>query len=452
LHDAATYRVSELAEELQLFLREAYGSIWVTGEVQRLHRSRTGHLYFELVEKGDGDQIVAKLDAALFRNDARAVERLLARHDQSLTEGMAVRCRAGFDLYPPTGRLQLIVREIDPVFSLGTLERRRRETLRWLAAEGLLDANRSLTLPALPLRIALVTSHGSAAYHDFVSTLEESRYRFRVHVVHAAVQGVRAEREIVSALRMVSRLAVDCVVVVRGGGSRTDLAAFDSRAIAEAIARSPLPVLTGLGHETDEAVADRVAHTALKTPTKVAEHLVREIDRAADTLDRMGVALSAGARDRLRDGRETLERAERGIRSALARLRRAHDRIGDLARVFRLLVGQRLDRARGRVAEIGTRLSQTAPRLPLRSEERRRFLGRRLALEARRLVAGAEERLTARQRLCRQLAPDRTLARGFSITRTEAGRVVRDPALVAPGQRLVTETAGGPIRSRVEES
>src|SRR4029078_7543944 len=119
----------------------------------------------------------------------------------------------------------------------------------------------------------------SAAYHDFLSCLRESGYGFRVIFFHAAVQGKEAEREVVSALRALAGLDVDCAVLIRGGGSRTDLAAFDSRAIAEAVARAPLPVLTGLGHEIDQSISDLVAHTALKTPTKVAELLVDAVRR-----------------------------------------------------------------------------------------------------------------------------------------------------------------------------
>src|SRR5581483_3981355 len=237
-----TYTVAELGDEIRAFLGEAFPGVWVSGEVQRLRPSRNGHLYFELVEKGQGDQIVGKLDAVIWRTDLQRLKKELQTTGQELVEGIEVRCLAGVEFYPPGGRMQLCVRELDALFSLGLLARRRQETLAFLAEAGLLERNRALPLSPVPLRIGLVTSHGSAAFHDFVTTLRDSGYCFEVTLVHAAVQGPLAEREVASALRALARLGVDCAVLVRGGGARSDLAAFDSRRIAEAIARLPVPV------------------------------------------------------------------------------------------------------------------------------------------------------------------------------------------------------------------
>ena len=214
---------------------EAYSSVWVSGEVERLRSSRRGHQYFELIEKGAGDEVVAKLEAVAWRRDSERIRRSLAADGQELAEGHEIRCRCDLDFYPPFGRLQLVVREVDPTFSLGLLARRRRETLAALEAAGLLELNARLPLPELPLRVVLVTSADSAAYHDFVSTLDESGYGFRVLLLHATVQGQAAEGEIVSAFEAVRGLEADCVALIRGGGSRTDLAVFDSRRVAEAV-------------------------------------------------------------------------------------------------------------------------------------------------------------------------------------------------------------------------
>ncbi|HEY0782049.1 MAG TPA: exodeoxyribonuclease VII large subunit, partial [Thermoanaerobaculia bacterium] len=274
-----TYSVSQLCGEVRDFLAEAFPAVWVVGEAQRVRPSQRGHLYFELVEKGERDEIVGKLEAVIWKMDFQKVRRLLAASGQELQDGLQIRVRGSLDFYAPAGRLQLCVREVDPAFGLGLLERRRRETLAALTAAGLLERNRALPLPDLPLRIALITSHGSAAYHDFLSGLRDSGYGFRVLFVHASVQGKEAERDVVSALAALAGRAatIDLAVLIRGGGARSDLAVFDSRAIAEAIARAPFPVLTGLGHEIDTSIADLVAHTAVKTPTKAAELLVERV-------------------------------------------------------------------------------------------------------------------------------------------------------------------------------
>jgi exodeoxyribonuclease VII large subunit len=423
----------------------------VTGEVQRLRPSARGHVYFELVEKGDRDEIVAKLDAVIWKTDFQKVERLLAAAGQRLTEGVEIRCRGGIDFYPPGGRLQLVVREIDPTFTLGLLEQRRRETLAALSAAGLLELNRTLPLVELPLRLGLVTSHGSAAYHDFLSGLGESGYGFQVVLIHAAVQGREAEREVVSALAALARMGVDAVVLIRGGGSRTDLAAFDSRAIAEAVARAPFPVLTGLGHEIDQSIADLTAHTSFKTPTKVAEFLVERVAMADRALAELRRSLLREALEPLRAGREALGRAERGVRLAEMRLASVHTRLGDHARTLARLGRAALRAVERRQGELRYRLGVVAPRRITAAERERKGRGERLAAASRGRLREVAVHLGGLERLAQQLAPQRTLERGFSLTRDAAGRLVRDPASLRPGDRLQTELSGGVVHSRVEE-
>jgi hypothetical protein len=152
-----TYTVSALCDEVRTFLGEAFSSLWVAGEVQRFRESQRGHVYFELVEKDASDGVCGKLEAVVWARDWLRVRRILVASGQRVEEGMAIRCRGGIDFYGVGGRLQLVVREIDPVFTLGMLERRRRETLAALEAAGLLDLNRALALPAPPLSVALVT-------------------------------------------------------------------------------------------------------------------------------------------------------------------------------------------------------------------------------------------------------------------------------------------------------
>ena len=443
-----TYSVSRLCEEVRSFLAEAFSSVWVVGEVQRLREGRPGHLYFELVEKDDADHVAGKLDAVLWRGDRRRVERALG--GGGLAEGVEVRCRADLDFYAPAGRLQLAVREVDPVFVLGHLERRRRETLAALAAAGLLEANRARPLPEVPLELALVTSHGSAAYHDFLTTLQDSGWGFSVLLLHAAVQGRAAARELVSALAEAGRSAAGCVVLVRGGGAKSDLAVFDQRAVAEAIARCPLPVVTGLGHEIDLSIADRVAHTHLKTPTEAAAFLVERVERAERLRAETAAALARAARERLRAARDGVARAEKGVELARFRLAAAGARLDALARALARGAGARLAAAAVRRRELAARIAAAAPRLLARRAGEPARLGREVARGAGARLREAGTRLAGLERLCAQLAPERLLERGFSITRDPAGAVLRDPARVAAGDRITTTLAGGVLASRVE--
>ena len=314
------------------------------------------------------------------------------------------------------------------------------------------SATSALPLPDLPLRIALITSRESAAYHDFLSGLAESGYGFKVLLLHAAMQGRDAEREVVSALAAIARLPVDCAVLIRGGGSRSDLAVFDSRAIAEAIARAPFPVLAGLGHEIDVSIADQVAHQSFKTPTKVAEFLIERLLRQEQRLDDLRRTLVREALEPLRAGREALGRAERGVQLARLRLASAGQRIDELARALGRLGRSGLRQAERRRLELRSRLADLAPRRVETEEKERVRLGEKMLAAARGHLRETRATLQGMERLCQQLAPERTLERGFSLTRGPEGDLLRHPDQVRAGDRITTRVSGGTLDSRVETS
>lgn len=417
-----------------------------------MRQSQRGHLYFELVEKGAGDEIVGKLDAVIWRSHFLRIRRWLGANGQEIRDGLTMRCRGRVDFYPAGGRLQLVVEEVDPLFTLGLLERRRRETLTALAAAGLLERNRALALPPVPLTVGLVTSEGSAAFHDFVASLAESGYGFRVFFVHASTQGAPAEREVAGALEALGRFELDAVALVRGGGSRADLAVFDSRRIAEAVARSRWPVLTGLGHEIDRSIADVVSHTAAKTPTKVAEVLIERV-RASDlAVAAVEEALVVRARDRLRRAVEALRRYERVAQVAGLRLRAADQSLAQTARTLGRLARRRLQEAERRWRGTGERLAEVAPRSLARRSKDAETRVERLAAAAAGRLREARAALEAKARLCHALAPERLLERGYSITRDPDGAIVREPRRLRIGDLITSQLAAGSVRSRVEET
>ncbi len=453
-----TYSVSELTDEIRDLLAEAYPGVWVAGEVQRARTSRTGHLYFELIEKGRGDRIVGKIDAVVWRSHYQRIRRKLDTNGQRIADGQQIRCWGRLDFYGPAGRLQLVLQEVDPLFTLGLLEQRRRQTLAALAEAGLLDLNRERHLPEVPLDIGLVTSEGSAAFHDFLAGLAESGYGFRVFFVHAAMQGHEAERQVAAALRKLGDVSLaagfqlDAAVLIRGGGSRTDLAAFDSRAVAEAVARCPLPVLTGLGHEIDQTIADRVSHAAFKTPTMAAEFLIERIAEAERGVMVCQAALEHLARRGLQDARRRLAGTERLALVARLRLQAAASAVQDAGRTCGRISRRRLRGARRAAAELTRRLVNSAPRLLDRQRGRPGLLSQRLVDVASGRLREVEATLTGIARVCFELAPERVLDRGYSITRDQADKIVRTPRDVEPGDRIVTTLAGGTLDSRVEET
>lgn len=430
--------------------------MWVAGEVQRPRTTPSGHLYFELVEKGSRHEIIGRLEAVLFRRDLARARRRLRAAGEEIVEGQTLRCGGEVDLYPQAGRLQLVVREVDPLFTVGVLAQRRRETLAALAEAGDLDRNRRLALPTLPLRVGLVTSRDSAAYHDFLSTLRESGFAFVVRAAHASVQGAQAPGELVRALRALAALpaerAVDVVVLVRGGGARSDLHCFDDRELAETIARYKLPVLTGLGHEIDESIADRVAQCALKTPTKAAEHLVAQVQRSERALTELQRRLLSRAERPLSRASAGLQRAESSLRLCRLRLRASGERLAALARLLGRAARDGIDDARQSCRRLAQRFGDPPRRQLAAVLERQSVLEQRLAEELRRRLREAAGRLEAHARVCNELSPQRLLERGYSVTRTLDGRLVREAASIPPGTMVRTELASGRLSSRVEHS
>ena len=408
--DDPTYSVGELNAAIADALRGTLpSSVWVRGEVSHFHASANGHAYFELLEKdGRRDGVRAKIHVALFRTDRANVNRALRDAGVRLGDGVEVRIRGRVELFSPQGRLQLIMIAVDPVFTVGLMAANRARLLQTLADEGLLRANAVHPLPMVPLRVGLVTSGGSAAYHDFVHELEASPYAFRVALCAVRVQGAAADRRVAYALRQLMALDLDVVVVARGGGSRTDLAAFDSEVVARAIAAMPVPVVTGIGHEVDRSVADEVAHTVAKTPTAAAAMLVDRVagfDHVLQTVSHRVVTRAGAACDQAR------HRVDRFQHRAVAR---------------------------GRA---GTRDAQRA--LAARQQS--------ILAAARRATRDALRRVDTDEVRLRALDPRRVLERGYSITRDASGAVIRSGAAVTPDAILVTEVADGTITSRVIE-
>jgi exodeoxyribonuclease VII large subunit len=444
-----TFSVTELSDRIGNAVRAAFrDELWVRGEIRDLSRARSGHVYFTLADPDGGACLPVMLSAA--RKGSVNTTLTRAGGGVRMTDGTDVRIRGRLDWYGRGGQLQLRMTAIDPAYTLGQLELARVELLARLRDEGLLERNGLLPMPLAPLRVGLVTSEGSAAEADFVDELRRSGFAFRVLLVDSRVQGFDAARSISSAVRVLATHRPDVIAVVRGGGARTDLAAFDDEAVARAIAACPVPVLTGIGHEVDTSVADEVAHTSAKTPTACAQLLVGRVAALAGSLERTWAAIATRGARTLRHHDDRLlvhaRHLSRGTRVALDgsgdRLDTVAERARRAARAGLDRAGHRLDTHRGRVTG--------AARSHLRAAEVLVAAGeRRVAHRAPRALAESERAIEALDARLRSLDPDRTLARGWSITRGPDGSVVRSPDDVRPGDALVTRVAGGELRSTV---
>jgi exodeoxyribonuclease VII large subunit len=368
----------------------------------------------------------------------------------------------------------VVVEELDVRYTLGEAARRREEIVRRLEAEGLADRNRGLHFPELPLRVGLVTSLGSDAHNDVLRTFQESGFAFRVAVHGARVQGRLTEPSVLNALDWFRARTgeFDVVLVCRGGGSRTDLAWFDSEPLGRAVADFPLPVVVGIGHEQDHSVLDAVGWRC-KTPTAAAAYLVERVRDSMSRLEQSGRDVLELAARRLRD--EAAAGAQRAQRLALAarallgrhaaelthrRMRVARGTRHVLQSAGRELARRAREIPRGALVRVGQHAAllgraarqvvQGARRDLAEAGRRVRRVGVALGPAGLRRLVLERERLDARGRRLGLVDPVKVVERGYAIVRREDGAVLSDPADAPPGARLEAQLRGGRLGLRSE--
>ena len=450
--EPGTYTVAELASAISRAVARAFPEeVWVQGEIRDLSRASSGHVYFTLLD-ADDEAAPAALPVTLFASDKQAVNRVLARSGAvRMTDGIAVRIRGRVAHYPRRGTVQLRMTWIDTDFTLGKLAAERDRLVRSLADRGLLDRNSVLPMPLVPLHLGLITSLGSAAHADFVDEIGGSGYAFRIAAFDARVQGPDAGTDIVRGLAELTKRKVDVIAIVRGGGAKTDLATFDQEELAIAVARCPIPVVTGVGHETDVSVVDLVARD-FKTPTACAAGLVARVREFSERIDGLALAIQRSVRRRLDVAAGQLGYAAgRARRSAVGALVRAGQHVGyyqdRIRRGSRQTVGQR----QRQLVSVQQRIGRASHRQVGATETELERTASGLASTALRAANLEKHRIEEVARRLALIDPERLLARGWSLTRTTAGELVTDPTAVDAGDRLQTTVVGGVIHSRVTE-
>jgi len=249
---------------------------WVECEINQVSHSK-GNVYLELIQQSeDSNEILAKNSAQIWYRQHNFVRKKLGKLANAIiSEGVKVKFKVNLN-YSERYGLSLIVEDVDPAYTFGQFEMDRQKTIEQLKEKDLLDKNGEKSLPSVIQKVAVISSSTAAGFQDFMEQLNENPYGYAYDVVlyNSAMQGQKTESEVTSSLKEIAKGGYDIVVVVRGGGSKLDLSAFDNYNIAFEIAMSKVPVITGIGHDVDQTVADIVAHTVLKTPTAVADWII----------------------------------------------------------------------------------------------------------------------------------------------------------------------------------
>jgi len=374
---------SVVRQQLRSSLDEAY---WIQAELSEVHENYSGHCYVEFVQKDEaGNKMVAKARGTIWANTYKMLKPYFEQATGcAFCAGIKVLVEVGVDFHELYG-YSLVVRDIDPTYTVGDLAHKRREILRKLSEEGVIDLNKELEMPSLPLRVAVISSATAAGYGDFCHQLEHNPhgFRFRVQLFPAIMQGAQVEESLIAALDAIfaQQAQWDVVVIIRGGGATSDLSGFDSYNLAANVAQFPLPIITGIGHERDDTVIDFVAHTRVKTPTAAAELLVSMMEREALCIANLS------------------ERIGQAVNN---RIKREHIRVENFM-----------------------------SRIPLLSKM---------------LLQRQHHQLELLAESIRMANPELLLQRGYSISRHN-GRVVKDASELKPGDKLSTQFAQGQTES-----
>lgn len=269
--------VGQFSEVVNQLLSSAFdGGVWIEGEIEGLKKPNP-HLYFSLIENVDGKKAQANIN--LFAGNLRAIQAKLRQQGLELKDGLRVRLYGIPDYYAPFGKLSIKAEDIDTQFTVGDVAAKREALLKALLEKGVDKLNKRRPVPLVPLRLGVVSSSQAAGWADAERQLLESGFGFSVSFIDVRVQGDDAPPQVVAALNTLSRRDdIDVVLLMRGGGSKSDLAAFDDERIALAISQCRHPVFTGLGHQIDTSIADIMAHTAHKTPTACAQAVIALVE------------------------------------------------------------------------------------------------------------------------------------------------------------------------------
>ena len=434
--DKQALSLVELNQRIRMTLEQAFpDTYWVRAEMSDVRENgASGHCYLEFIEKDPrSGQLLAKVRGAIWAKTFRLLKPYFEMETgQRFVSGLKVLVRVTVDFHELYG-LSLTVVDIDPAYTLGDMARKRLEIIRQLQEEGVFELNKELPLPLLPRRIALISSPTAAGYEDFMNQLTHNRagYPFYVKLFPALMQGERTEESVIAALDRIyaHQELFDVVALLRGGGATSDLNSFDSYLLAANCAQFPLPILTGIGHERDDTVVDLVAHTRLKTPTAVAEFLIARMDQAAQTVEELQQTMT---------------------QSASVRLLQEKQRLQSYATRFPALVGQRMERNRTLLHQLGAKL----PTMAQGFVERKRAMVDRLVMQLRNAttthLAEKQRFLQLQEQFVRMASPDYILRRGYSLTLRE-GKIIKRAEELQAGDELTTRFMDGEVKSIIKE-
>jgi len=434
-----------------------FENIWIVAEIGEIKFNRNGHAYLELIEKEkDSDKILAKASATIWSYTLRMLRPYFeTTTGQELVSGLKILVSVSVEIHELYG-FSLNIRDIDPTYTLGDIERHRLEIIRKLEAEGVIDMNKELELPSVCQKIAIISSSTAAGYQDFLNQLIGNSYNYHFYpkLFPAIMQGDQTESSIIQALDQIYEYGdfFDCVVIIRGGGSRSDLMCFDNYNLAYYITQFPIPVISGIGHEKDSSIVDLVSHTSLKTPTAVAEFLIGQLATFEQKLDDASETLQHITRDFLYNENDRLQSISNRLIPMVHKLLYKESKKLEIA-------GQKVNLITKQIIH-DKELSINQIQIDLKNSLRNIFKSKKKGIQS--LIdrlQNAEKQQIIKHKLkleylensISHFDPINVLKKGYSISKVN-GKIITDSSEVESGVLLETILYKGKLSSRIEKN
>ncbi len=434
LSDKTVFSLVEVARSIKRTIAERYKSVyWVKAEMNKLnHYSHSGHCYPELVEKQRG-QVVAEMRSVLWKDDYQRInQRFKETIKEPLKNGITILFQATIS-YDPVYGLTLRILDIDPIHALGELQREKLASIDRLKKEGVFAANKRLPFPDVPKRLAIISVETSKGYADFLKILQANPwgYHFEQTLFPALLQGDKSVQAITSQLAHIAQLqhAYDVVAIIRGGGGDVGLSSYNHYVLAAAIARFPIPVLTGIGHSTNETVSEMVAYQNAITPSELADFLIQRFHRFAEPVNQ---------------AKEII------IRKAQQQLTQERNMLNDQVRYFRLNSMHLLNRQQKTLEHGGVRLIMASAARLRHGQQHIQHVAQTLKTATSTLLKDKQSDLMASEKAVHLLDPQQVLQRGYSITRLN-GKALKSPRSVREGDIVETVLAQGSMTSKIDK-
>lgn len=450
------HTLSRLTRSIRrMFDRHFDRTYWVKAEMVKLnHYPKSGHCYPDLVEK-EGEKVRAEMRGTLWKDRYGRIAREFRKvTGQELEGGMEILFRAEVRFHEVYG-LSLNIIEIDPSYSLGEMERIKRETIEKLQKAGEFDRNKQLPFPSVPKRLAIVSVETSKGYQDLIKVLDRNEfgYVYEHELFPAILQGEKAIRTIREQLEVVRERSdeFDVLLIIRGGGGDVGLSCYDDHGLARDLALFPLPVITGIGHSTNETVAEMVAHRNAITPTQAGSDLIQAYHNVAVPRQRLEDRLDQAVRDRFAEEEQRLKDQVQLFRSHTRYLiGEQHHQLQSLLEGAVRAVPERMRRERENLGQLSNELNRASMKRLNREGEALSLLSERMSGHAKHRFKGERERIDNLERQLQLLDPKRVLERGYSISFKD-GKAIKDPDELQEGEEVETQVAKGRFKSRIEK-